>query len=65
MTLGGVLRGWKRFWFAPEPTTAIGLYRMLYGLLVLVTGALLAPDLLVWFGLDSEENRGLPIQINA
>jgi predicted DCC family thiol-disulfide oxidoreductase YuxK len=50
MTLGGVIRGWKTFWFAPEPTTAIGLYRILYGLLTLVTGALLAPDLLVWFG---------------
>ncbi len=38
------------FWFTPVSPAPVCLFRIFYGLLVLVTGLLLAPDLLTWFG---------------
>ena len=50
MSLGEIRRAWDRFFFEPVPVINIALYRILLGLLMLNYGALLAPDLLVWFG---------------
>jgi len=40
----------KNFWFAPVSPAPVCLFRIVYGLLVLITGLLLSPDLLTWFG---------------
>lgn len=40
----------KNFWFTPVSPAPICLFRIVYGLLVLTTGLLLAPDLFTWFG---------------
>ncbi len=50
MTLRSLAAAWDDFWFKPQPPTAIALYRILFGVLVLCYGALLASDLLVWLG---------------
>lgn len=45
-------RSWMEFWFREEPPLAVALYRIMFGLLVLMFCLLLAPDLLTWFGKD-------------
>ncbi|HEX5324437.1 MAG TPA: HTTM domain-containing protein [Capsulimonadaceae bacterium] len=40
---------WNEFWFKPRPSGPLGLYRVLFGLLVLSWCALLAPDLFTWY----------------
>jgi len=50
MTVRRLVRYWNRFFFAPCPPTAIALYRILFGILVLADIALLWPDLMVWYG---------------
>lgn len=41
---------WNRFWFTPASPAPLSLFRIFYGVLVLATGILLAPDLFTWFG---------------
>jgi tetratricopeptide (TPR) repeat protein len=41
---------WDEFWFQPTSPSPVCAFRIIYGLLVLATAALLAPDLLNWFG---------------
>ncbi|CAN5464366.1 hypothetical protein BH10CYA1_BH10CYA1_46790 [soil metagenome] len=41
---------WTEFWFTPTSPAPICLFRIFFGLLVLATGLLLAPDLYTWFG---------------
>ena len=50
MSLVDIRRAWDRFFFEPTSVINIAVYRIALGLLVLNYGALLAPDLLVWFG---------------
>jgi hypothetical protein len=50
MSLADLRRSWDRFFFAPVPVVNIAVYRIALGILALNYGALLAPDLLVWFG---------------
>ncbi len=47
-------KAWNDFWFKPTAPTGIALYRMMAGLLTLISGIHLAPDLLLWLG-----NRGV------
>jgi hypothetical protein len=44
---------WNSFFFEPKSPLPIALFRMLYGLLVIVTLLLLRPDWLTWFGTDA------------
>lgn len=44
--------GWNRYFFEPSPVTTVAVFRILFGALILAYGALLAPDLLTWFGQD-------------
>ncbi len=57
-------RAWERFFFAPVSPINIALYRILLGLVALNYGALLAPDLMEWFGptgiLPFESSRMIP-----
>ena len=39
---------WNRFWFEPRPTTALALFRMLYGLVVAAWALSLLPDTLAF-----------------
>lgn len=45
-------KSWNEFWFKPTSPAPICLFRICFGLLVLATGLLLAPDLYTWFGSD-------------
>lgn len=46
------LQAWERFWFAPQPTSTLALFRIAFGLLALAWTLLLAPDLLTFFSRD-------------
>ncbi len=50
MRLGSLLDAWNAFFFVPKSPLPIALFRILYGLLVIVTLLLLRPDWLTWFG---------------
>jgi hypothetical protein len=50
VSLADLRRCWDRFFFEPVPVVNIAVYRIALGILALNYGALLAPDLLVWFG---------------
>lgn len=49
-------RSWCRFWFDPISPVTVALYRIVYGLLILVFVALLKPEVFTWFA----ENSPLP-----
>jgi len=44
------VRSWNQFFFAPQPTTPIALYRIIYGLLIITDLVLLYGDWLAWYG---------------
>jgi len=44
-----IRRDWNRFWFAPVSSVPLGVFRMVFGALVLAYGLLLWPDRFVWF----------------
>jgi hypothetical protein len=46
-TLGDI---WERFWFTPISTSALAVFRILLGILLIQYALLLMPDLYVWFG---------------
>jgi len=48
--LRAFLGAWNAFFFAPQSPTPIALFRIVYGLLVIATLALLHPDWLNWYG---------------
>ena len=50
MTLRGLLRAWNEFFFAEQSPTPIALFRVFYGVLVIVTLILLRPDWQAWYG---------------
>ena len=61
--LRGAWQAWNRFWFEPTSTLSIAVFRILYGGLILVFLALLAPDRSVWFsdsGPFTAQPRGTP-----
>lgn len=43
---------WNRFWFAPQETSALALFRIGFGLLTFAWTLALLPDLLTFFGRD-------------
>jgi len=54
MTLSAIWRAWRNFWFEPSGTSSIGLYRILFGLLVLQVGLIhLSGHFEEWYGPDS------------
>jgi hypothetical protein len=48
--LTAVVRAWDRFWFRPEPTSALAIVRIAFGLLTLAWTAMLVPDAGDFFG---------------
>ena len=48
----GLLDAWERFWFAPEPTSTLAVFRITVGLLTLGWAVSLAPDLFGFFSQD-------------
>ncbi len=50
MKLRALIGAWNAFFFAPQSPTPIALFRIVYGLLVIATLALLHPDWLNWYG---------------
>ncbi len=53
MTLRAALKAWNHFFFAPQSPVPISLFRILYGLCVIATLALLHSDWLNWYGVHS------------
>lgn len=49
-----VRRDWNHFWFGPLSSVPLGLFRLVFGALVLAYGLLLFPDRFLWFS-----DRGL------
>ena len=45
-----LIQGWNAFFFTPESPTPIALYRILYGLLMIVNLLILRPEWLTWYG---------------
>lgn len=45
-----VAREWNAFFHRPEPVNGLAVFRILFGLIVLLNWILFAPDLLVWLG---------------
>jgi hypothetical protein len=43
------LRTWNRFWFGPVSARSLGIYRIVFGLLVLAHLGLILPDLDYWY----------------
>ena len=43
---------WNRFWFDPQPTSTLALFRIAFGLLTLTWAIALGPDLTAFFGRD-------------
>lgn len=66
-----ILGAWDRFWFEPVSPEPMAIFRIFFGLLLLVNGLLLAPDLFNYFGPDGfmslETSRALAdgLRINA
>ncbi len=50
MSFKTFIRAWDDFWFKPISPLSIALYRIAYGILVLIYGTFLSLDLLTWFG---------------
>ncbi len=48
---------WHRFWFAPEPTSTLAVYRIAYGLLVFAWTVPFAPDLSAFFARGAIQDR--------
>ena len=44
------MKAWQRFWFAPQSTTALAIFRIVFGLVILWWALTLAPDVGTWFG---------------
>jgi hypothetical protein len=43
-------RGWTRFWFEPQPTSSLAVFRIVFALVVIAWTAALLPDLDAFFG---------------
>lgn len=50
MTLSAIRNGWNRFFHEPTPATTLGVYRVLFGLMLLTYATLISSDLLIWYG---------------
>lgn len=50
MTLSSVARAWNEFFFAPTRPTPVAVFRIAYGILVILDVMLLRPEWLTWFG---------------
>lgn len=47
-----MIEAWNRFWFASKPTSTLAIFRVMFGLLVLLWSLSLAPDVYRLFGPD-------------
>jgi uncharacterized membrane protein YphA (DoxX/SURF4 family) len=50
--MSGAVAAWERFWFEPEPTSALALVRIAFGLLCLLWALSVLPDLATLFSSD-------------
>ena len=50
MTLSAIRSAWNRFFHEPMQATTLGLYRILFGLMLLAYATLISSDLLIWYG---------------
>lgn len=50
MTLKSLTESWNRFFFSPESPLPVCVFRIVYGIMVLLTILLLRPDWLNWYG---------------
>src|SRR3954468_18859279 len=50
MTIARIREGWNRFFHEPIPATTMGLFRILYGSMLLTYAAMVWSDFPVWYG---------------
>jgi len=50
LTLRSAVQAWNNFFFAPQSPLPLALFRIIYGVLIIVTLLLLRPDWLNWYG---------------
>ena len=50
--MSAIVERWNRFWFEPVPTSTLAIFRIAYGLVVVLWTISLAPDALAFFGRD-------------
>jgi hypothetical protein len=50
MTLRGLFRNWNEFFYKPQSPSPVCLFRIFYGLIVLVDLLMLRPEWLMWYG---------------
>jgi len=48
--MSALRRDWNEFWFLPISSVPLGVFRLVYGALVLAYGLLLLPERFIWFG---------------
>lgn len=61
--LGTFWQKWCDFFFKPSSTLPLSVFRIIFGLLALEAGALIAPDLLTWYGIHGSLRPELAEQI--
>ena len=50
MTIAAIRAAWNRYFHEPMAATTLGVYRILYGWLLVSYGVMIFPDLVMWFG---------------
>jgi len=63
VSLRSLARAWNAFLFAPQKPTPVALFRILYGLLIILDLILLRPDWLTWFGPRGMISQGVMHQM--
>jgi hypothetical protein len=53
MSVQALVKAWNRFFFEPQSPIPIGLFRILYGSVIIANLLLLRPDWLAWYGVHS------------
>jgi hypothetical protein len=59
--VGGIVRGWDRFWFSPADPTTLGFIRLFAGLLVFYVHLTYSWGLLAYVGADAWIDQGISI----
>jgi hypothetical protein len=63
VTLRSVRRAWDHFFFADQSPLPVALFRIIYGVLIIVTLSLLKGDWLNWYGAHAWVSRATALQL--
>ena len=63
--IGRLTAAWNAFFHRPAPVIGLALFRILWGLTLLLNWALLAPDALTWLGEDGALSRATALRLTG